>query len=240
MNGVTNINSNFPDGVTNNYLNTLLGSMGQLDPSVYHSYFNDFDTYTAGNWTITATGAATEALTNENGGSLLITNTAGNGDLASLQLVPSSFALTAGVPAFFKARFKLSDANLSNFSIGLQAANTTPFTVVNGIIFYKNSGSTAVNLGIVSASAVQTAPNNFAAISATYVTVGFYFDGTVINYFGSSDTSTTSSSRNPTRLGTITPTNLPVGALTLSISLSNGAAIAKTATVDYIFAATQR
>lgn len=233
-NGKTNTNTNFDNGVTNNPLSNLLGSYILPDPTVCHTYFNDFDTYTAGNWTITATGSTTQALTNENGGSLLITNSAGNNDLVSLQLVPASFAFTAGVPAFFKARFKLSDANLSGFSIGIQAIDTTPFSVVNGALFSKASGSTALNFGITSASTTQTATNTLTLVNATYVTVGFFYDGENISYFGSTD------SRSPAQLGLLVPTSLPSGALTVSISLSNGEAVAKTATVDYILAATQR
>jgi len=232
--GKTNTNTNFDNGVTNNPLSNLLGSYILPDPTVCHTYFNDFDTYTAGNWTVTSTGSTTQALTNENGGSVLVTNSAGNSDLVSLQLLPASFALTAGVPAFFKARFKISDVNLSNFSIGIQSIDTTPFSVVNGVLFSKASGSAALNFKITSASTTQTASNTLTLINATYVTVGFFYDGTVISYFGSTD------SRNPTQLGMVTPNALPSGALTVSISLSNGEAVAKTATVDYILAATQR
>jgi hypothetical protein len=46
--------------------------------STYHEYFNDFDSYTAGDWTITTTeagaGDATEAISNATNGVLLITN----------------------------------------------------------------------------------------------------------------------------------------------------------------------
>ncbi len=55
----------FPHGITNTSVDTTLGTIGQPDPSQYHTYWEDFDYYTAGDWTITVTqagsGSASEA-----------------------------------------------------------------------------------------------------------------------------------------------------------------------------------
>ncbi len=44
--------ANFTKGVTNNTAQNVLGSLKTVDPTLYHAYFDDFDTYTAGQWTV--------------------------------------------------------------------------------------------------------------------------------------------------------------------------------------------
>ena len=83
--------TNFPNGITNNTAQNCLGQMAQEDQTLLHTYFNDFDNYVAGDWTVTATGSTTQALTNGDGGIILITNSAGNSDLVALQKKGESF-----------------------------------------------------------------------------------------------------------------------------------------------------
>ncbi len=109
-----------------------LGMYGLPDPTEWHSYFNDFDTYVAGDWTVTEVGAGSRALTDIDGGALLITNAAADNDRNELQKLGESFLLTAGKRAFFKARFKVSDATQSDFLIGLAVTDTTLQGAVDG------------------------------------------------------------------------------------------------------------
>jgi len=64
--------TNFDSGITNAPKASTAGNLGHLDPTQWHTYFNDFDTYVAGEWTITTTeggaGSATEALADVDGG----------------------------------------------------------------------------------------------------------------------------------------------------------------------------
>ena len=48
-------NTRFQYGVTNVNETNLFADMVQPDPTLFHEYFNDFDTYTAGDWTVTET-----------------------------------------------------------------------------------------------------------------------------------------------------------------------------------------
>ena len=99
--------SRFTNGITTVPKSSPLGMYGLPDPTEWHTYFNDFDTYVAAQWTVTAVGTGTAALTNLDGGALLLTNSAADNDSIQLQKVGESFALTARKRAFLKARVKV-------------------------------------------------------------------------------------------------------------------------------------
>jgi hypothetical protein len=209
--------------------------MVQPDPTLFHTYFNDFDTYVAGDWTVTETDSgATQALTAGDGGLLLITNTAANDDLVALQKNPAAFTFTAGKKTFFRCRFKVSDATQSDVVFGLQVVDTTPLDVTDGIYFVKADGVATVNFicrkdastGSTTASAVATLADD------TFVELGFYYDGQ----------SRVAYEVNGSVLGSLdaSSTFLPDAICTVSFALQNGEAVAKTMTVDYVYVAKER
>ena len=62
----------FQNGVTNNSGYDALGMLGELDPTLYHTFWEDFDYYAAANWIITNVGVTpTVALSGANGGAIL-------------------------------------------------------------------------------------------------------------------------------------------------------------------------
>lgn len=225
----------FPNGVNNVAATDIFANLLNADPTQFHTYFNDFDTYTAGDWVVTETDSgATQALTAGDGGWLLVTNTAANDDLVALQKTPAAFSFTAGKQAFFKARFKISDATLSDIVMGLQVVDTTPLDVTDGIYFLKPDGAATLNVvcrknattGSTSASAIATMAND------TFITLAWYYDGDSSLFYavdgivkGKLDASSS---------------YLPDTICTISFALQNGEAVAKTMTVDFIFAAFQR
>lgn len=225
----------FPNGVTNVAENDLFCDLAMPDPTQFHTYYNDFDTYVAGDWTVTETSStATQALADGDGGWLLVTNSDQDDSLCALQKVGESFLMEAGKKAFFKARFKVGDATDSDVVMGLQVTDTTPLDVTDGIYFIKADGSTSVNLicrknattGSIAASAVATMADD------TFVTLGWYYDGQgKLTY-----------SVNGTVTGSLDASSsyLPDTDLTVSFAIQNGAAAAKTMTVDYVYAAKQR
>lgn len=228
----------FTNGLTTVRKATSLGNYGMPDPTGWHTYFNDFDTYVVGDWTITTTeagaGSATEALADADGGVLLITNDAADNDCDFFQKVGESFLLTAGKRAFFKARFKVSDATQSDFVMGLQVTDTTPLAVTDGIYFQKDDGDTQLDVYCQKdASTGQTSATNIATVADdTYLTVAWAYDGkSELAYFV-----------NDVQLGTLnaSSTYLPDTELTVSFGIQNGEAVAKTMSVDYIFASFER
>ena len=77
--------THFTSGVTNVTADSTFGKVKAPDPTKYHMYHNDFDTYLASDWTITTTeggsGNASEALGDGDGGLLVITNDDADDDL---------------------------------------------------------------------------------------------------------------------------------------------------------------
>ena len=222
----------FPNGVTNVGEDSPFADLAMPAPTKFHTYFEDFDYYVAGNWTVTETQAgATQALTDGDGGLLLITNTAADDDLVALQKVGESYRFTSGKELFFEARFKVSDATQSDVVIGLQITDATPLDVSDGVFFIKADGSTSVSL-LVEKNGTATTTSSVATMADdTFISLGFYYDGaSSIQY-----------SVNGVVTGTSVTTNLPDDEdLTVSIALQNGEAVAKTMTVDYVFVAKER
>jgi len=225
----------FPGGVTNNAESNIFADMVQNDPTKYHQYWDDFDTYVAADWVVTETQAgATQALTAGDGGWLLLTNTAADDDLVALQKTPAAFSFTSGKKAFFKARFKVSDATQSDVVIGLQVVDTTPLDVTDGVYFLKADGAATVDVvcrknattGSTSASAVAT------LVADTFIELAWYYDG-IDKVFYAVD---------GTVKGSLDASSsyLPDTITTVSFALQNGEAVAKTMTVDYVYAAIER
>lgn len=227
--------SRFPNGVTNAGPNGALRKFILPDPSSVHSFFTDFDGYTAANWIVTETdAAATEALTAGDGGLLLITNTAADNDLVALQTLVGSFLMAAGKKAWFKARFKVSDATQTDLVMGLQIIDTTPLAVSDGIWFQKDDGDAQIDVYCgKSAGAGTTSATNVATLADdTFIVLAWEYDGkSTVTYFV-----------NDVALGVLdaSSTYLPDANLAVSFALQNGEAVAKTMTVDYIFAAKER
>ena len=202
----------------------------------HYGYFNDFMTYNSGDWTITTTedgtGSATEAITSGAGGQILITNAAGDNDADFFNLKGESFLITGSKRAYFSARFKVSDATQSDFVMGLQITDTTPLAVSDGIFFIKDDGDTNLDFIVEkdSTSTDTTAIHTMA--DDTFVTVAFFVDP---------DTSLVHYSVNNAEPVGVVNTNLPDNEeLTISFGIQNGAAAAKTMTIDYVTAIVER
>ncbi len=230
----------FPGGLTTTSKASPLGNFGLPDPTKWHTYFEDFDAYTAGQWTVTEVGTGSRALTDGNGGLLLVTNAAADNDRNELQKVGESFLLAAGKRAFFKARFKVSDATESDFLIGLAVLDTTlqgavsGAGVTDGVFFNKDDGDALLDFQVQkNATTGQTRAVGVATVvSDTFLTVAWAYDGKgEISYFV-----------NDVQLGTLdaTSTYLPDTELTVSLALMNGEAVAKNMTIDYLFASMER
>jgi hypothetical protein len=223
----------FPSGLTNAAPGTNTGMYGVPDPSTWHTYFDDFDTYTAGQWTITAVGSGSTALTDIDGGAILLTNAAADDDSRFHQKVGESFLLEAGKAALFKARFKVSDATQSDLVIGLQVTDTTPLDVTDGIYFVKADGSATLT-AVCRKNATTGSTSATAATLAndTFVTVGWYYDGkaSVAVFVNDAQVTTLDGSSS----------FLPDTEITVSFGVQNGEAVAKTMTLDYILAAKAR
>lgn len=204
-------------------------------PTQYHSFFDDFDRYVAGDWTITTTeagaGSASQALTDGDGGLLLITNDAADDDRVFYQKKGESFKFAVGKKLFFEARFKISDATQSDFVMGLQITDTTPLDVTDGVFFIKSDGAATVTLRVEKDNTATASGTVATMANDTFVRLGFYYNG-VDAVFAIVDGAA---------VERLAVTNLPDDEdLTISFGIQNGEAVAKTMTLDYIWAAKER
>lgn len=228
----------FPSGInTASSRRLALRDYLAADPTKMHVYFNDFDNFIVGDWVITTTeagaGAATEALTDVDGGALLVTNDDADNDADFFQLVSESFLLAAGKRSWFAMRFQTNDATQTDIVAGLQVRDTTPLDVTDGIYFLKPDDAALVNFicgkdattGRSTSSAVST------LVAATWTEWAWYFDGR----------KSLTAFVNDVPVVSIDPTSyFPDTELTVSFGIQNGAAAAKTLTIDYLLAAKER
>lgn len=212
--------------------------MGKLsfDPSDYHVWFDDFDKFTAADWTITTTeagaGSAAEAVGNLDGGVLVITNDDADDDADFLQWTKETFKFETGKRLYFAARVKVSDATQSDLVLGLQITDTTPLAVSDGIFFRKDDGDANLDFVVTKDSAATTKTAVSTLADDTWVKLGFYYDGS------GSDIDILV---NDVVIASAALTNVPDDEeLAVSFGIQNGEAVAKVLSVDYIVAAKER
>lgn len=225
--------TNFPDGVTNANVERLNGQMVFPDPTLFHTYFNDFDTYVAGDWVVTETGDGTQALTAGNGGLLLLTSSALDNDGMVLQKTPAAFAMSANKKCWFGARLAMQKATESDLQVGLVIVDTSPLDATDGIYFEKLDGTSTVS--VVCRKNATTGSRSAAAgvlAAATQTELQWYYDGAGKLYYG----------MNGNVAGVMDVADYLPDATNLTVSMAffNGEAGAATLTVDYVFAAMER
>ena len=220
----------FPNGLTTAAKNQPMGEYILPDVTKCHTFFDDFDTYTAADWTVTETGTATQALTDGDGGLLLITNAASDNDASFSQKVGESFRFETDKKLWFDCRFKASNATQSDVVIGLSITDTTPLSVSDGVFFLKSDDATTIVMKVVKNGTATTttvcalADDTFCQLSFCYNGV----DGIAVFMDG-------------VQVATSAVTNLPDDEdLTITYGIQNGSAAARTMTIDYIFASKER
>lgn len=168
-------------GVNSDYDTGFFSDLGLPNPAAYHQYFNDFDTYAAGDWTVTTVtaGSPTQALVAANGGVLAATNTTGTSDSTVLQLKNASFQLASGFRCWGKFIAKVSSL-APNLLLGLVNASTTPLAgLTDGIWLSAAAGATTMNIQANSGSVQSQATGLPALVAGSYFTFNFYYDGNV-------------------------------------------------------------
>lgn len=227
----------YPNGVGNRKPNDPMGMLIMPDPTAAHTFFDDFNLYTAAVWTLTSTGSGTAALLAGDGGLIILTNGAADDNNVFMQKTTEGFAITQGKKAWFKARFQTNDGTQSDVVFGLQVTDTTPLDVTDGIYLLKADDAATVQLIVrKNATTGSVATGQLGTLaSATWTEWAFYYDGkqSVECWIDGTKRGTVDLTSTPTAF-------LPDTTLTISFGIQNGAAASKTLTVDYIFAATER
>ena len=238
-NGVSTVQSTHP-----------LGMFPLPNPQHVFQYSNDFSTYAAGDWTVTAGGAGSGvAVTTGVGGQLAITTATSGVESITLETLPIAFVNATssvnGLKVWFKARV-LVDATVANpdYQIGLTTANTTFNGATSGVYFTKATGATAWSFVIRTAStsttvALPTAGTG-AIANSTWYDMAYYFDGKGMFYiyFGNILIGTYGS--NASGVGSLGSSlaNLPASTVFLGPTFLNGYHTGTSLlTVDYVLAA---
>ena len=157
---------------------------------------------------------------------MLITNDDADNDHDFFQLVKEGYKYETGKQLAFNMRFKTSDATQSDIVAGLQLTDTTPLDVTDGIFFLKSDGATTVTFIVEKDSTQSTLDLPNALADDTFMTIGFLYDPKDQKFHVF---------QNNVLAGTVVSTNAPDDEeLALSFGIQNGAAAAKTLTVDYV------
>jgi len=192
-------------------------------------YQNHFNTYAAGDWTVTETaGGATQALEDAAGGRLLLTNTNTENDLVGMQLGSEAFLAAAGKRIYFEIKFQYSEATEMDWTVGLVDTDTgIPLSAISeGIYFQKDDASTNIHFACSNSSVESIETGVATAAAATDIRLGFKVTGTgLVEYWV-----------NGVKKGQLT-TNIPTAETRLSFAIAAGSAHARTASIDYVIGA---
>ena len=204
----------------------------------WHEWFNDFDFYLATDWVITETGAGTRAISQAKDGILLITNAAADNDANFFQLrqlasgqVAENWKWVAGKRLYVGARFKVSDGTQSDFVFGLQITDTTPLAVSDGIYFRKDDGDNDLDCIVIKGSTSTGSATAVADISDdTYYVFEMYYDGKTLANGGMIQFYL-----DGVNVANVDLDNVPdTEELCISFGIQNGAAAAKSMSMDWI------
>ena len=170
----------FYPGATDSRETGIFSDIYALDrTSKLHEYNNDFDSFNAGDWTIT--GGGTQALVAGDGGLLGINSLASA--FQSLQKNPTAFQLIPGYRSWFKLIGRL-DSLLGNTIAGLVNVTATPFSggsITDGIWFTTDVTTGEVKGNVATAGTVQTVDLGVQILPGQFYQLAWYHDGEAYN-----------------------------------------------------------
>lgn len=234
-----------PNGLTNVSETDICADMGQLDPSKFHTYMEDFDAFlltdgTTAQWTVTAASTGTAALAAANNGTLVLTAANTDEDLIQAQRTTATWLPVAGKKTFFKARLKVLTAAATDFFVGLSVVDTSLIAAsaigtTECMGFFKAAAaSTCTFYNRLDGTTGSTSAASIGAVADdTFFTVGFYYDGVDKVHYAFNDVI----------LGSVSgaATYLPNTVMTPSVALAQeGTPGAQTLTLDYVLVAQER
>ncbi len=138
-------------------------------PGLMVEFFEDFldGTSSLSAFDVTEVGTATQAIADEHGGILLLTNSAADNDATTLQLGNSVDGTTgetllpaAGKFIYLETRLKKSDATQADWLFGATVIDTTPLSEAAGYFFQKDDGDTQVDLWVNGSTTLNIATDD--------------------------------------------------------------------------------
>lgn len=227
----------FPGGVTNASPTSPLAEFGALAPFKFHTYFNDFDVFTAGDWTITVVDGGTDsaevtAVGDADGGVLTVTTNNADNDNVCLEAQGESWKFESGKKLWIVARFSVSDADDSDAYIGLHSTDTNPFSTAPAqrAYFVLAEGAATLTFNVDDNTTDASSGTVATLTDAGMVEVAAYYDGvTTIELYA-----------NGAKTAVMTGVAIPATELALGFGIQTGSAAVRTMLVDYLFVAKER
>jgi hypothetical protein len=169
----------FPGGVTNSPDNSPFANLKINNPGGYHAFFEDFDKYTAAQWTVGGVGSpVTPALAIGDGGILQLTTSAASGDSNFVQQFLAGWTLDSAKRLFFSARFAFNTASLTAGAFGLMnAAPAALLTPADGIFVRRDAAGTFTLEHRIGGVATTSVSFGAPMVDATFVDVSLATDG---------------------------------------------------------------
>jgi hypothetical protein len=244
----------FTSGSSTSPQNYAFGNYTFRTPMRLNEYFTDFNTYAAGDWTVTSSSSGTSALADFNGGALVVTTATSAADIQGNQLAKKSFAFTTGSQVWFSMNVKLTTSTTPALMFGLANSFAT-LAPTDGVYFSKVAGSQTMNL-IINASSTPTTLAIGTMADATFYTFSYYFDGkptptlyafSTIGlstptafaqpYYNGGSQVPISASSDPAATNSLVNLPVPTTLLTAGFAVkSSGGTLAGIATIDYFLA----
>jgi len=246
LNGVSDLSSSAP-----------FGNIHMLDPRKYSVYFQDFTgpllaaataaaaTVVEAGISIVASTNATASVTTDAGaidGALKFTTTAADNEQCLLQTPSGGFTMTSGKKFFMEAKFEIThvtgDIAQNEIFIGLATfAATTSFyasdgtarTFDDGIGWDSPDATADLNFIVGVGDAYDTTAHVSTYATATWYTLGIYYDGTTITLY-----------TNGVAVKTLTPDQIPTTIVGPTIYMKTGEAKVHTLLVDYLLVVKER
>lgn len=227
----------FTSGITNVTPTNPLAQLGMLDPTKYHVYFNDFDVYTAGDWTVTVLDGGGDtgqviAVADADGGILTVTTNDADNDNVFFESQGEAWKMESGKKMWMKFRFKIEDADDSDVIFGLHTTDTNPLSTAptQRAYFVLAEGAATVTFNIDDNSTDASSGTVATLSDDTYVTLAMYYDGkTTVELFA-----------NDVKTATMTGVSIPSTELALGFGVATGAAATRTLSVDYVLVIKER
>ena len=179
-------------------------------------------------WTATlveaGAGESTVTVDKTSGGHLVLTTDANDNDGVNIQLDGQAFECTTGqAMTYFGIKFAVSDAEQTDFLVGLCGTDTTLLAgLEEGIYFESLDGSAAISFVSEKVHVEQQSDTLGTLVDATDIVLEFYWDGTTAIALIDGVVVATHA------------TTIPSLTLTPSIHFLNGAVGAETMTIDWV------
>ncbi len=183
--GLVNIqNTNFENGITNRNAADLFGSMGQLDPTKFHTFYDDFDTPiidavtdTIAGYTSVQIGTDSDIVAvNGLGGIVDINSDIVAANQYELQTLSVGYSILEGQAVYFRSRLALDDVTNAAMVVGL-TFNIAGFGPDNGIFFRKADASETLSVVHASDGTETEDLAIFTVLDGVFFTCEFYWDG---------------------------------------------------------------